>query len=84
MLRYSPSCFFWSGETADVGYFNNYPLFESPHHRKVHQAMADFSRGLMAEVKLAVVFGTGDLEVRYGPVNGLQLVLLLTMIVQRE
>lgn len=61
--RYSPSCFFWSGETADVGYFNNYPLFESPHHRKVHQAMADFSRGLMAEVKLAVVFGTGDLEV---------------------
>lgn len=61
--RFQPASFFWSGNTSDVDYYSNYPLFESPHHVSLHQDMAQFADSLMFEPKMAVVFGTGDIEV---------------------
>lgn len=61
--RFQPASFFWSGNTSDVEYYSSYPLFESPHHVSLNQDMAQFSESLMFEPKMAVVFGTGDIEV---------------------
>lgn len=61
--RFQPASFFWSGNTSNVDYYSNYPLFESPQHVSLHKDMAHFVDGLMFEPKMAVIFGTGDIEV---------------------
>jgi len=61
--RFRPASFFWSGDTSNVDYYSNYPLFESPHHVSLHNDMREFSAGLWCEPKMAVIFGTGDIEV---------------------
>ena len=39
--KYNSKSFFWSAAPADVSFYSQYPLFMSPHHKKVEKCLQD-------------------------------------------
>jgi hypothetical protein len=62
-MRYNSASFYWSGRCADVSYYSKYPLFQSPHHIQLYDAMDKFCSEILLKPKLAIIFGTGDTEI---------------------
>jgi len=61
--RYDSVSFYWEGRKADVSYYSKYPLFQSPHHSQLYDALESQMSELAIKPRLAVVLGTGDTEI---------------------
>jgi hypothetical protein len=68
--RYDSHSFYWEGKCADVSYYSKYRLFESPHHRQLYGRLEAFMAELPIKPRIAVIFGSGDSEIRWSLGDG--------------